>query len=675
MIKKMIRIWSEGSFRRRLFIVVNVFSITFILAFNVFYFIYNQRAVVREEETRLHEITRSRLNMLHHHLDMIRRIAGFLATSEPVQNYSSNPETRQNYDRAWKVVRRLQEENWGMFHHIMISDLSGKIILNPYHGEKGGTHEGQDISVSPFFLDALKRPLVTDFFGFDEKDHYHQLMLHPIVVNGVTTGLVVFEIEISYIEQLLKNGIEDRISDIYLVTHDGKRVVRNKKDFDPAGNVDGFVDASTTGFSTGISDRNHTRQIYFTAKDEENPWYISASFDYKKLMEGVFADTGVAAGISLFIAGFLVVLIMVGVRKLMSPLTSLIERFRELSEGRGDLSIRIESQDRIREIAELTHYVNVFIEKIRDLVHEIQSTCQATFTISTTLDSDAKDFTRISESMNDSIHESTESLMGMYDSFELIVRYVRRQNDLMHDIGSRLVELRNATENINHSMDEVRSISSKSTTVSEKGMSGIGELARAMDEIRTSGSQIRDIVGMINDISDQTNLLSLNASIEAARAGENGRGFAVVAEEISKLADRTIESVKEIEGHVKTTELSVSNGSEKVSGTTGDLRDINSWIKELENQLIRINQAIEGQTDTIASVAGLLHDLAEVAQSINEITVEQQESSGMVSAVIKRINDEMNQFSGHTSHFSGLMASTTSNHEKLQDLIGKFKVE
>ncbi|WLT32105.1 methyl-accepting chemotaxis protein [Geothrix sp. PMB-07] len=190
-------------------------------------------------------------------------------------------------------------------------------------------------------------------------------------------------------------------------------------------------------------------------------------------------------------------------------------------------------------------------------------------------------------------------------------RGIEVQRSRTEQMASAITELTASIETVSQNANSSREVSQLTAEAATAGTRVGEETAQAMSAVRESTHRMVEAIGVIRDIANQTNLLSLNAAIEAATAGSLGKGFAVVAEEVRKLAERSQASAREIEDFIATSQSAVAEGERSVSAVVAHLEGIKTQAERAAETVLQIAQASTEQARTADEVARVVTQVAE----------------------------------------------------------------
>ena len=275
------------------------------------------------------------------------------------------------------------------------------------------------------------------------------------------------------------------------------------------------------------------------------------------------------------------------------------------------------------------------------------------------------------------------------ESFEVVEKGIVQQTEEVCACASMISDFANDINDVSTSIEDVQRVTNETDTFVKKGVEIINTLSERMQEtsdiatsvissiekLEVTAHSIDEIISFINEVSTQTNLLSLNASIEAARAGEAGRGFAVVAEEIRKLADATMEAgnniqelVSNIQADTKQTVSLAERTGEIVSSQKAVLEETCEVFDTISSQMTGLTQ----HYDSIMNKVGQMDEKkVSTLSKIENITALSEESSAVVIKSNGQMAKQMESIEHVAKEFEALSARITA----LQTSLSKFKVE
>ena len=314
--------------------------------------------------------------------------------------------------------------------------------------------------------------------------------------------------------------------------------------------------------------------------------------------------------------------------------------------------------DRSEKLLEVQHDQNTNINEILDTVDIVAKRLR--FSVSE-MSRGVNVFSDNSQAQASSIEEITATMEEISSNTDNI-------NDLTFDQNSSLKEatesLQGLLDSVNETETEINSIMSLRNTLNEetenskKSMSSIVETVSQMTH---EFKDIENVVSLIDDISEQINLLSLNAAIEAARAGESGRGFAVVADEISKLADQTAANVKTINTSIKRNLEWLTSSFQGLQSFEKVLDNMISFIMELSTSIDRINALSRNDISINREIKNKTDGVITIAETIKSGMAEQKVALSEILGSLTSVNQATQEFASGSKE----LASTSTEVDEI----------
>lgn len=399
-----------------------------------------------------------------------------------------------------------------------------------------------------------------------------------------------------------------------------------------------------------------TKYSAYTILNNENILVLTA--DESEALAGITTVTGVAIGISAIVVLIAIIISFIMGRRLMRPLVKVSTIIEDVANGNieADFSGVKESNDEIGliigKMKELTQSLGSIVGKIRNSSDTMSSN-------SYELNDTSSQTLAANNEISKAVEDVAEGSTGMAASISKINENLLEMSNETKDINASVDEIKNQTVAVQDSSkimnDKIKSMQDSSHKMDE----GISAISKRIETVNTTVDKVSNIVSVIEEISSETNLLSLNASIEAARAGDAGKGFAVVAQEIRVLSDNTnteLENIKQIiSSLVEECRYCVQASGTIVEDNAKQKEEIKAVLDEfgsLDEQIQKTAEKADEIEELVTAMIELNDDITKSSNSLTDVSAANAAATEEMNANIEELNAMMHGVSEMAEHMN-----------------------
>jgi methyl-accepting chemotaxis protein len=461
-------------------------------------------------------------------------------------------------------------------------------------------------------------------------DHTGLIIAHPVAENVFKTNLAELDGTREFTKKMIagESGVSTYV-------------------FRGVAKTAGFAPVRSTGWSVG-----------FTLPDSE---YLAPAMELRNLI--------IVIAVAAIVAAFFVYVLFA--RSITKPLVKGVHFAELIASGDFTHQLPVRGGD---EVGMLVGALNSMSTKLKGLVAAIQDSAEQVASSSEQITASAQKLAEGAQSQASTLEETSASVEELTASVDQVAEHAQSQAAAVEQGSSSMSEVHGSIEDVSKNLLEIAGLAGKSVENAMEGAKAVSEVMEGINVIAESSEKIGGIIGVISDIADQTNLLALNASIEAARAGEHGRGFAVVAEEVSKLADRSSVSTKEIEGLIRESVKNVAKGVETARGSQMAMEQIRGASQKVKEMIGGLSESMTQQVAAVKELSSALSSVSEMSQSISAATEEQTTNAKQVSKAVENVNEVTQSAASAAEQMSSATEQLSRMAQELQKMTSQFKI-
>ncbi len=607
-----------------------------------------------------------------------KRLLWALSSDTLVQNTAYNvylhgwKPLEGDIEKLNKKIRETFRQFKGEALGIFVTDANGYLYTGVREG--GKDYKGSNIQSRPYFQQTVQSggPVVSDILKSKSTGKMISIATAPLYgPSREFLGVYAIAFKADWYSQLVDSrqfGNSGRVfmvnSESLVVAHPRKELVFQLNLAQTPG-LEGLAAKMAEGKNgTATYSYQNTAVVTGFAPVEGTSWRVAVSQNRSEVLARTDLLRDKILRVALLSAGVVAVLIFFAakfiVRSITGPISDVVARLRDIAEGEGDLTMRLDvvSTD---ELGELVSWFNVFMEKMQTIVMQISKNTDEVDKASHSLSGIAAELSSHAGNTSSRANSVTAATEMLNANVTDVAVAMEQSTANASTVGSASEEMSATISQIVENVQEASRISGSAVEQAEK-------TAEKMEELEQAALAISNITETITDISDKTNLLALNATIEATRAGDAGKGFTVVATEIKELAAQTASATNDIKNQISGIQ---GTSSASISAING----IVTVINEINDIIAAITSAVEEQSVAAQEITTNIAQANQGFIEINENINQSASISGEISGDIVQVGGAAEKIAEGGSELNSQVKRLEALSAGLSKIVNSFKIQ